>query len=334
MIKISDRRKNNIIRGSILIFMVAMLLFPNASFQGASAGLLLWFQHVLPNLLPFIIISNLMVRLNIAGQISHFLYPVLGRLFRVSPDGCYPIAIGFLSGIPMGAKATADILSDRKISIREGQFLLGMCNNASPMFILGYISVTQLQLPHIKYTLFVIIYMSSILSALLYRILSDIISKKEGKVLHAMSASVHLHEKTAHPSEAAQPRFSFPLLDSSIMNGFEVITKIGGYIILFSILAQLLNTICPNIGYGKGVLMGLLEITTGISQICQSSLEEPIKIVLVSVLTSFGGCSGIAQTKSVLGNSRLSIKSYIIVRIMNAAITCALTYGYVAYRPF
>lgn len=318
MLKIDDKKKNKFIRGSVLVFLSAMLLFPYASLQGASNGLLLWFEHVLPNLLPFIILSNLIVRLNITGQISRFLYPLLGRLFRVSADGCYPIALGFLSGIPMGAKATADLVTTQKISQKEGQFLLGMCNNASPMFILGYISVTQLKLPHIKYALFTIIYVSAILSAVLYRILTRQKSKP-------------VPETASQSMGEAQPRFSFQLLDASIMNGFEIITKIGGYIILFSILAGLLNTLFPNNGIWKGILVGVLEITTGISQICQSTLPEPIKIVLVSVLTSFGGFSGIAQTKSVLGSSRLSIKSYIMIRLLNAVITGSLAYGYTAF---
>lgn len=318
MLRLDDRKKNNFIRGSVLVFLSAMLLFPYASLQGASNGLLLWFEHVLPNLLPFIIVSNLIVRLNITGQISRFLYPVLGRLFRVSADGCYPIALGFLSGIPMGAKATADLVTTQKISHKEGQFLLGMCNNASPMFILGYISVTQLKLPQIKYTLFAIIYVSAILSAVLYRILTRRKSKQ-------------VPPKVIPSSGEVQPRFSFRLLDASIMNGFEIITRIGGYIILFSILASLLNTVFPDIGIWKGILVGILEITTGISQICQSTLSGPIKIVLVSVITSFGGLSGIAQTKSVLGSTRLSIKSYVIIRFLNAAITGTLAYGYVAF---
>ncbi len=336
MLRLGDINKNKLIRGLILLFMVAMLLFPNASFQGASTGLLLWFEHVLPNLLPFIILSNLIVRLNITDQISGFLYPALGRLFRISANGCYPIALGFLSGIPMGAKATADLISENKISRKEGQFLLGMCNNASPMFILGYISVTQLKLPQIKYALFAIIYISAILSAVLFRILIAVKSEQISAKVHAMSnVQIQTLQPRSHKADRSignsHQRFSFPLLDSSILSGFEIITKIGGYIILFSILAQLLNTVFPDIGVLKALAVGMLEITTGVSQICNSSLAEPTKIVLVSVLTSFGGCSGIAQTKSVLGSSRLSIKSYLIVRLLNAAITGSIAYGYVIY---
>ena len=152
--------KNKIFKGLVLLFLIAMLVFSEAAFRGASSGLLLWFHNVLPTLLPFIIVSNLIIRLNISKQISKLFYPVLGKLFRISSEGCYPIVIGFLSGLPMGAKTSADLVLDHRISRSEGQFLFTMCNNASPMFIIGYIALTQLKLPEMKYPLFIIIHSS------------------------------------------------------------------------------------------------------------------------------------------------------------------------------
>ncbi len=307
-----------------MLFLISMLLFPGASFQGASTGLLLWFHNVLPNLLPFIILSNLMVRLNISKKLSKLFYPVLGRIFRISCEGCYPIIIGFLSGIPMGAKTTSDLVSEHKISSREGQFLIGMCNNASPMFIIGYIAITQLKLPHFNYILFGIIYGSAIISALLYRFLVDLLSKKS-----------NITEKTiiATSSDNRNGRFSFALLDSSIMNGFEIVTKIGGYIILFSIVAQIIKGIGPDTSFIKAFIMGLFEITTGISQICNTPMDVNTKIVLVTAITSFGGLSGLAQTKSVMGDTRLSIYSYVIVKLLSALLSMLFAWIYLTLFP-
>jgi hypothetical protein len=225
----------------------------------------------------------------------------------------------------MGAKSVADLLNEHKITKQEGQFLIGLCNNASPMFIIGYIAITQLKLPQIRYALFVIIYSSAILGSVLMRLLVHrnvtVPKLRKEPLLHSME----LKPKTP------PLHFSFDLLDQSIMNGFEVVTKIGGYIILFSILAQIIHTLGPDISFFKALTMGLFEITTGISQICKSNLDTSIKIVLVTVLTTFGGFSGIAQTKSVLGNQGLSIKSYILVKLMSAGISIALTILYVSW---
>ena len=222
----------------------------------------------------------------------------------------------------MGAKATADLVQKQKITRKEGNFLLSMCNNASPMFIIGYITMTQLKLPQIKYALFVIIYTSSVLGAVFYRMLQ---ARKDPLSFRSL-------KKSSLPSSAEENvpvLFSFRHLDSSIMNGFEIITKIGGYIMLFSIMSQIIHSIGPDIGFFKAFLMGVLEITTGINQICKSDLNQSIKIVLVTVLTSFGGCSSIAQTKSVLGNSGLSIRSYLLVKLISAVIAGLLAIVFV-----
>lgn len=317
--------KNKLLKGFILFFFALMFLFPYASYQGASSGLMLWFLNVLPTLLPFIIVSNLMINLNIAGRISQILHPVVGKLFRVSTSGCYPILIGFLSGLPMGAKSTADLVTTGKISHKEGTFLLSMCNNASPIFIMSYIATNQLKLPNMRLPLFALIYGSSILSALFYRTYQSYGKKRkmskynESKIANKVQNSYH------------SVKFSFDILDRSIMNGFEVITKIGGYIILFSILAQIINEIGANFSPYKAIAMGFFEITTGIDQICKIRMDSNTKIVLVSVLTSFGGLSGLAQTKSVIGESRLSIKSYLSVKLLSAFITMLLSILYVLF---
>ncbi len=332
--------KNKAIKGAILLFFLLIFLFPYASYQGASSGLLLWFLNVLPNLLPFIIISNLMIRLNIAGQISRFLYPVLGRLFRLSHDGCYPLLLGFLSGIPMGAKSSADLVNEKRISREEGNFLLSMCNNASPVFIMNYIAINQLKLPRFRLPLFVIVYSSSIISALIYRYVHNKMKNpsqtdakgngEKGLTLRATALqAANLPPAAVTEQRPKSVRFTFDMVDHSIMNGFEVITKIGGYIILFSILAQIINETLPAIGILKASFMGVLEITTGINQICKLQIGSSIKIVLAAVLTSFGGFSGMAQTKSVLGDSGLSIKSYFLVKLFNAFVTFTITMFYV-----
>lgn len=94
----------------VILFFISMLAFPQATFQGASFGVLLWFRTVLPTLLPFLIISNLLIHTGAIHMISKILAPILCRLFRVSPYGAFVILIGFLCGCPMGGKTAADLL--------------------------------------------------------------------------------------------------------------------------------------------------------------------------------------------------------------------------------
>ena len=58
---------------SVILLFFIMLSFPQEVFDGASEGLLLWFQIVLPTLLPFIIISNIIRTLKICKNVRYFM---------------------------------------------------------------------------------------------------------------------------------------------------------------------------------------------------------------------------------------------------------------------
>ena len=104
---------------AVIVFFFIMLLFPGPVFRGASQGILLWFQTVLPTLLPFMIAANLMVRTNAVHCISRLAGGLLGRALKVSDCGAFAVIAGFLCGYPMGAKVTADLLREGKICWRR-----------------------------------------------------------------------------------------------------------------------------------------------------------------------------------------------------------------------
>ncbi len=321
----SYAKKRILSKAGIVLFLAVILIFPSSSYLGAKKGLLLWFNTILPTLLPFIIISNLIITLQITRPLSKLLYPVFHTLFGISRGGCYPVLMGLLSGIPVGAKSVADLVNQGSIEEEEGQYLLGFCNNASPMFIMSYIAITQLKLPEIRFGLLFIIYISGILASfLLFRVLP----KKNANGIHSLSIMEYgVNGEDTCRGDAA--RFDFAILDSAIMNGFEIITKVGGYIILFSIPAQIISGLGTSDSYLKLLAIGILEITTGIDRIALSGLDLDIKIALITMLTAFGGLSGLAQTKSVINSTRLSIGIYIKVKLLHMLIAFVLTAFYV-----
>ena len=132
---------------STLLFFLLLLLFPQTVFRGAENGLLLWFRTVLPTLLPFLIVSNFLIRTDAARVLARLLTPVLGRLFRVSPYGSFAMLTGFLCGYPMGGKVTADLLREGRISLSEASYLLSFCNNTSPGFIVSFLVWQCLKAP-------------------------------------------------------------------------------------------------------------------------------------------------------------------------------------------
>lgn len=309
-----------------VVFLIILLIFPTSSLAGAERGLLLWFNVICPSLLPFIIVSRLIINLRLTATISKLFYPVFNKIFAISKDGCYAAIMGLLTGLPVGAKACADLVKEGLISLKEGQYLLTFCNNASPMFIISYIGITTLKLPGSKYVFLLLIYSAAFLTGITYRF-THRIGRGKNNGLQFESANEYLCA-TDVTKLAQNKKITFTVVDSAIMDGFTVITKVGGYILLFSILSNVLLTMLPVDHILSYATVGILEITNGINSIGTSTLDINTKIALILSLTAFGGFSSIAQTKSVIDQSGLSIKTYIFYKLINAILTFGLVLVY------
>lgn len=316
---VNQRFKNRLIKSSLLLLLLLILLFPSIAFAGARNGLLLWWDTLLPTLLPFMILSSLIIRLRITRPLSAILYPLFRRFLPITKAGCYPVFIGFLAGVPIGAKTTADLYTQGTISTREAQMLCAFTNNASPMFVLSFITGVKLGIPKLGIPLLLILFLSSYLSSILWYYL---IRKKESKHIFELSSTEFF------PSSDT-PSFTFHLIDDSILCAFEVVTKVGGYIVLFSVLASFVSNLPFHLGPAVALITGLLEITTGIDRISCLTIATELKVVMVVGITAFGGLCLVAQTKSVLSETGLSTVSYIICKMLSAGIAILLSLIYV-----
>lgn len=182
------------------------------------------------------------------------------------------------------------------------------------MFILAFCTTSIL---HINYRESLLLFFLVILSGLLGGLLCYQIPFKD---------STHSNSRQSDRVSVTQNISFSKKLDSIILSSFILMVKIGGYVILFSILGQfLLHFISPDSSVGI-LYLGTLEITCGISYLKIASLSLPIKKVLTTTLLTFGGLSAAAQTSSVLTQSELSIIPYIINKIVNAIIAFGISY--------
>ena len=73
--------KKFITRSLLLIFLFFLIRFSTISIAGASSGLMLWYQSIVPALLPAMILSSLIVQTGAADYITILLQPLTKRLF-------------------------------------------------------------------------------------------------------------------------------------------------------------------------------------------------------------------------------------------------------------
>ena len=303
----------------ILIFFLCMLSFPQTVFAGASYGLLLWFRHVLPTLLPYMVLINILIRTPALHWICHITSPFLCPLLGTSYYGTFAVLTGFLCGYPMGAKTASDLLDAQKISRSEASYLLSFCNNTSPAFILSYVVIQNLKKDSISIPFLLILTLTPLMMSFVFRLFY-----RAKDHIHPFSHMMQVSSSTASQSENLSGNY----FDRCIMNAFESITKVGGYMMMFSVLIQLLASALPD-NTASLLLYSSLEISTGIRRLASSTLYISHKIILCAALTSFGGWCCIAQTYSMISGNHLPILPYIAVKLATALVTSLLISAYI-----
>lgn len=309
----------------ILSLLIMLLFFPSICLAGARTGLTLWFETVIPVLFPFFIVTKIMGQFHVNDCINLILSPVVRKIFRVSPASTFPILLGFISGFPLGAGECAVQVREKNISQKEGQYILSFCNNVSPAFLTGYVSLKALERE--SFLPLLLVYSSALLTSLTLRY--HYRTDKSMVKSHKNTKKHEIYSKTMSFS------YFMKVFDEALVSSAEILVKIGGYIIMFSVLQKIiLLPVLKYPGLPSGLclflvmLSGGLEVTSGISIVNEYLTAHPlsflslnfdtVKTALILMLTSFGGFCAMAQTKSVITGSGLSIKKYFSARILNA----------------
>lgn len=290
----------------IFISLIALIAIPGICVKGAQNGILLWFNTVVPTLFPFFVVTRLIIELDICPD-------------RLMPF--YPVFTGMLSGYPAGAMNISEMVKRKTLSRENGQILMIFCNNASPVFMISYVSYYCLKDTAGRYIIWLSVIPASIITAFIINILYRLLYKKDRLF------SYNQTNKIPAAYNRAGNISLYSLFEQVVMKSCEVLLMIGAYIIIFSIAANIIQLL-PLPDYFSILISGLLEITTGVNLLGSAGAAFSAKTgcVLAAIMCGFGGISALLQTKSAIKGSGLSISVYFIHKII-----CAILSGIICY---
>lgn len=290
----------------LLFFGLLLLLFhPIATVNAAALGLTIWYQNILPALLPFAILSDILISSNAFYQIARILYPVVRLILPCSRNGTFPLMAGYLFGFPMGSRICARMVSEGKLSHEEASIIFIISNNISPVFITSYIVHDMLGADRLVLPTLLLLYVPPL--------------------LYGRLAYHRVRQKSWQKKTAPRLKMDFSIVDAGIMNGFEILCKLGGYIMLFSIFTAFLQLYAAS-HFWQTFLASPLEITNGIARIAAAGYSMRSTYTGMIALTSLGGLCGIAQTYSMVAGVHLPMKRYVLVKLLLAVFTGCLAY--------
>lgn len=315
-------------RAALILFFCFsyLLLKPETALCSARDGLLLWYHSIVPVLYPFMLLSNLAIRMQVLDSLLTVLSRPVCALLGCSQYGAFAVLTGYLCGFPMGAKITHDLHRQNLISKEEADYLYGFVNNPSPAFLISFVASDQLGRPGLKTVL-----LGNVLGAsLLYGILRSLSFRKTGA---ASATSQTAPDRCAPcPATKAPPvpehgsSFSFALLDACIQDATSGTVRLGAYLVLFSILTGAVTCILPTDHPFSLFCISSIELTNGVRLLASSTLPFRFKFLLINALCTFGGFSALAQSVGIARMDRTQSFSYIKSRVTATllSILCSL----------
>lgn len=336
---------------AIIVFLMTgmIVVFPEVAFQASLEGLQLWFEIVLPTLLPFFIMVDLLMGLGVVHFLGSLLEPIMRPLFRLPGVGGVAVAMGLVAGYPMGAKVTGELARSKSITQVEAERLMSFANTAGPLFLVGAVGVGMFGRPELGITLLIAHYAGAVFVGLCMRLHkgpeSPRISNKGsylGRALDAMDK--------ARRSDSR----SFGLLFAdAIRSTFHALLFIGGCIMIFSVLASvlsstgvlyplktvlafLLNLFGLDGSLAPALVKGFFETTLGTQTVAQNATSLGAGAAAASFILGWSGLSVHMQVAAMLSGTKVGFKPYIQARLLHglfSAIIAALLLGPMSFIP-
>ncbi|MDR6124300.1 sporulation integral membrane protein YlbJ [Bacillus sp. SLBN-46] len=332
---------------SVTILAVSLISYPQESFDASIRGLNMWWEIVFPSLLPFFIVSEMLIGFGVVKFIGVLLEPLMRPLFKVPGVGGFVWAMGMASGFPAGAKFTARLRQEGHLTQIEAERLVSFTNSSNPLFIFGAVSVGFFYNPHLGVILALSHYLGNICVGLLMRFYGkespEVASekRKKFKVRSALSA--------LHQTRLKDNRPIGKLLGDAVNSSIQTLLMVGGFIILFSVINKLLYHLHITATLAKAVevilssisfpemlsipfISGLFEITLGsqlTSQVQDATLLQ--KAMMTSFILGFSGFSVQAQVASILAQTDIRFQPFFIARILQGIF--ASLFALILWKP-
>lgn len=288
---------------SATFFLLLLILNTSVAMQGASDGIELCINAVLPSLFPFFILSAYLNRALLGSSI-----PGVHRIassLNIPKGGDAFLLLGLIGGYPVGAQLLSQAYAQHQISRKTGNILLGYCSNAGPAFIFGMAGAF-----FSSKTIVFVLWGIHLISALITGYLLP----------RPQIESTNLNDNTSITVATA------------LRLGLNICATTCGWIIVFRIILAYINFwFFDSIGGILFVIVsGIFELSNGCLLLEQIS-SEAIRFILFSSFLSFGGICVIMQTVSV--TEHLGLGLYIPGKMLQTAIstTMATIISYVLF---
>lgn len=324
-----------------LMMTIAIISSPEEAFQASIYGLNLWLEIVLPALLPFFVMADILMGLGVVHFLGVLLEPVMKRVFRIPGAGGFAVAMGLVSGYPIGARITGQLCRAGLCSSVEGERLVSLANTADPLFMIGAVAIGMFAAPEIG----MVIVLAHYSSALFVGIGMRFHGKWEPKP-QASNCSTPIFQRALEALVEAKKADSRPfgqLVYDAVSDAFRSLLFIGGCIMVFSVLlkvlsvsgvtqlvvgalAAVLSVLSLSEGTINALVSGVLEITIGTNAASGAPAPLHEQVIAASAIIGWSGLSVHSQVAAMLHGTKVRMWPYLVARGLHAVLAALFAF--------
>ncbi|HZG84453.1 nucleoside recognition domain-containing protein [Paenibacillus sp.] len=341
------RAQTGLLAAAAVVLVGMIVAYPGEAFAASMSGLTVWWEIVFPALLPFFMLSELLLGFGVVHALGVLLEPLMRVLFRVPGVGGWALAAGFAAGFPGGAKAAADLRRDGLVSRAEGERLLAVSHIASPIFLTVVVAVGFLGRPELGLPLTAVHLVSALVTGL-------IVCRLPSRDAAEPAAEPPADDRGGRPGTGpllamaeARRRDGRPLgrlLGDAVASAVQSLLVIGGLMIVFSVLLRLLGLLgvadairsvaqlaltpfgLPG-ALADASAAALLEVHLGAYTVAQAGGASVWAAALLAAVVGWGGLSAHAQVKSLVGGTDLRYAPFLRARLVHAAVSVLVAFA-------
>ncbi|NMP22561.1 sporulation integral membrane protein YlbJ [Sulfobacillus harzensis] len=332
---------------TMLLLTIMLIVFSEHGYHATVGALKLFFEVVFPSLLPFFILSDVLLSTGMVHYLGVWFEPLMRPIFNVPGVGSFVFSMGLAAGYPMDAVLTAKFRKQDLCTKTEGERLLAFSNSADPLFIFGAVAVGMFGMPGLGAVLALAHYASVLMVGLTFRFYKrrEGEKAKEGVVVRGIH---HRAVDAMMRGRAEDGRAMGKVLNEAISDSVSTLFMIMSFMVLFAVLIRVLSATglmnVLEVPFGallrlaglsphlvNAAIQGLFEIDLGSAAAAHASAPLLQKLVLVSGIIAWSGLSVHGQVASVLADTDISMKPYFAARALHAVYAGIMTV--VFYRP-
>ena len=318
-----ERMRDAMLGLALLCATLALMLYPQPAMEAARSGLRLCYNVIIPSLFPFFVLSSLVVELGMSRYLGRLFQPVMAPLFRVNGACASALALGFVGGYPVGARTAISLYQSGQCSKTEAERLLAFCNNSGPAFIFGVVGAGIFGSGALGLLLYLVHMAASLLVGLLFRFYRPGEGPRSGRLQGVQFQTASFPTAFTHSVTGA---LASTLNICAFVLFFTVIIRMLSLTGVLTGLARLLSLLFGPLGFDQSwarrLLTGVLEVSSGVSSLTGGSLSG--RLSMAAFMLGWAGLSVHCQVLAFLGDSGLSMRTYLVGKLLHGGLSAAL----------